>query len=407
MIALPKAQSLLVTENTAVIRSIARVIREVDLPPAGVIDEFITLERADAQDVLEKLIAIFERKDAAGAPGSAPVARPVAVRPITTPEGIPIPQNATAEVTAPNSVEISAGTLSEDSLIVGQIKLTADVRTNRIHVVTRPINMPFIRKLLREFDADVKFGEPSVRNLRFVSAADVLDAVVTAITDPGAKVDEAGTGAAAGRGGTGAGGGGASNRNQDLLGNRGGNSGGGQFGGGNGGGFSLSESLSTEERPIVPLVKIVGNTKIIADTRANSIVVLGNESVKEKVFRTLDLLDRRQPQVMMHTIIGELTLSAGEQFGVDYILRNGGRIGGSSITAPGTGSPGTPALRGTAAELHLTSAQGLFLQRKPTRLEPKQSAQPAEHHADRHGWRGWLERVRHCGQHTERSSHRP
>jgi type II secretory pathway component GspD/PulD (secretin) len=41
-------------------------------------------------------------------------------------------------------------------------------------------------------------------------------------------------------------------------------------------------------------VKIVGNTKIIADTRANSIVVLGNESVKEKVFRTLDLLDRRQ-----------------------------------------------------------------------------------------------------------------
>jgi hypothetical protein len=218
-----------------------------------VVDEFITLERADAKDVLEKLIAIFERKDATGAPGSTPVPRAVAVRPITTPEGIPIPQNATAEVTAPNSVEISAGTLSEDSLIVGQIKLTADVRTNRIHVVTRPINMPFIRKLLREFDADVRFGEPSVRSLRFVSAADVLDAVVSAITDPGAKVDDTGGAAGSqpgtGNRGTGAGG----NRGGgDLLGNRnGGGSGGGQFGGGNGGGFSLSE-VYHEERPIVP-----------------------------------------------------------------------------------------------------------------------------------------------------------
>ena len=39
--------------------------------------------------------------------------------------------------------------LSEDSLIVGKIKLEADVRTNRIHVVTRPINMPFIEQVDR------------------------------------------------------------------------------------------------------------------------------------------------------------------------------------------------------------------------------------------------------------------
>jgi Bacterial type II/III secretion system short domain. len=45
--------------------------------------------------------------------------------------------------------------LSEDSVIVGKIKLAPDVRTNRIHVITRPINMPFIRKLIAEFDANV------------------------------------------------------------------------------------------------------------------------------------------------------------------------------------------------------------------------------------------------------------
>ena len=38
--------------------------------------------------------------------------------------------------------------LSEESLIVGKIKLEADVRTNRIQVITRPINLPFIEKLI-------------------------------------------------------------------------------------------------------------------------------------------------------------------------------------------------------------------------------------------------------------------
>ena len=38
--------------------------------------------------------------------------------------------------------------LTEESVVVGKIKLSADVRTNRIHVITRPVNIPFIRKLI-------------------------------------------------------------------------------------------------------------------------------------------------------------------------------------------------------------------------------------------------------------------
>ena len=56
------------------------------------------------------------------------------------------------------------GILSEEAIIVGKIKVTADVRTNRIHVVTRPINMPFIRKLIGEFDANVEFAKPVTRH---------------------------------------------------------------------------------------------------------------------------------------------------------------------------------------------------------------------------------------------------
>ncbi len=86
------------------------------------------------------------------------------------------------------------GVLSEEAMIVGKIKLTADVRTNRIHVVTRPINMPFIRRLIREFDANVEFGKPVTRYLRYVSAGDVLPVLVQALTEPGVEAGAATTG---------------------------------------------------------------------------------------------------------------------------------------------------------------------------------------------------------------------
>ena len=82
--------------------------------------------------------------------------------------------------------DLSAFTaLSEDSIVVGKIKIAADVRTNRIHVITRPVNMPFIKKLISEFDANVEFGKPITRALRYISAADVLPVLVQALTEPG------------------------------------------------------------------------------------------------------------------------------------------------------------------------------------------------------------------------------
>src|SRR6202040_2425491 len=95
----------------------------------------------------------------------------------------------------PMSVEAGGGILSEEAIIVGKIKLTPDVRTNRIHVVTRPINMPFIRQLIHEFDANVEFAKPVTRYLKYISAGDVLPVLVQALTEPG---EEGGAGAAPG-----------------------------------------------------------------------------------------------------------------------------------------------------------------------------------------------------------------
>ena len=81
--------------------------------------------------------------------------------------------------------------------------------------------------------------------------------------------------------------------------------------------------------------------KLIADARANSIIVLGNREVVVKVEKILDEMDVKAPQVALSTVIGELTLNNDEQFGVDYFQRfvrfngpngNGGAAGVANNT---------------------------------------------------------------------------
>lgn len=330
---LPKAGALLITENTAMIRQVLRVIREIDMPPAEVASKFFELERGDAEDVQKKLEDILTKQNqqqAAGGPGNPRVAP--APRVATTPDGQPLPPG-TPTGDASTTIEISAGGPNEENIIVGKVKITADKRTNRIHVVTRPVNMPFIEKLIREFDANVKFGEPTVRPLKYVSAADVLEVAIKAISDPGAKDTDVG---GAGGGAPRPGGGMTQGSGGSLLGGNNNN----YDGGGGGGGLNVSEGLSTEAIDTKPDAVTVGNTRIIADKRANAIIVIGSEDIKKKLFAVIDELDKRAPQVMFHVVIGELNLTDSQQFGVDYIIRNAGLGLSPIVLNSGTGTDG-------------------------------------------------------------------
>jgi general secretion pathway protein D len=334
ILALPKASALLVTQNADIIRQLANVINQVDVAPAEVVSEFIKLDRADASKVSDMLKDIFEK-------GTESPTQP-GVRSVKVPGAIPQPQQAEGA---------GLSVLSEEAIIVGKIKLTPDVRTNRIHVVTRPINMPFIRELIHQFDANVEFAKPVTRYLKYVSAGDVLPVLVQALTEPGAE----GAGAVPGGGGLP----GASpqpQQQQQQQQRRGGATGtssylGDQTGIGTAGGSTLniSEELSTEPVNTTPQAVTVGNAKLIADQRANSIIVLGNREVVVKVEKILDRMDVQAPQVALSTVIGQLTLNNNEEFGVDYfakyhdrlvgVARNNGVFGANNPTVPGGFEP--------------------------------------------------------------------
>src|SRR5438552_10123263 len=283
ILALPKSSSLLVTQNADIIRRLASVIDQVDVAPAEVVSEFIKLERADATKVCEMLKDIFEKgTQAPSQPG---------IRSVRVPGAVP----------QPVPVETEAGELSglsEEAVVVGKIKLTPDVRTNRIHVVTRPINMPFVRQLIHEFDANVEFGKPVTRPLRYISAGEVLPVLVQALTEPGTE---------GGGGGAGAGGAlappAASPAGQQQQ-RRSGYSGTTPFSGGDtgtagGSTLNISEELSTQPVDTAPKAVVIGTAKLIADQRANSIIILGNREVVVKVEKILDEMDVKAPQVAL------------------------------------------------------------------------------------------------------------
>ncbi len=304
ILALPKSSSLLVTQNADIVRRLAGVIEQVDVAPAEVVSEFIKLDRADATKVCEMLKDIFEK---GGQPSTQPGIRSVKL-PGAVPQPVPVESEA-----------VGLAGLSEEAVVVGKIKLTPDVRTNRIHVVTRPINMPFIRQLIREFDANVEFAKPVTRPLKYISAADVLPVLVQALTEPGAATQPGAEGGATPsppaqpvRSAT------ATTVANPYTGgalststtSTGGTS-----------TLNISEELSTQPVDTVPKAVTVGNSKLIADQRSNSIIVLGNREVVVKVEKILDEMDVKAPQVALSTVIGELTLSNNEEFGVDYFAK--------------------------------------------------------------------------------------
>ena len=190
--------------------------------------------------------------------------------------------------------------LSEDSIVVGKIKIAADVRTNRIHVITRPVNMPFVKKLIAEFDANVEFGKPVTRALRYISAADVLPVLVQSLTEPGTN-QAAGADASSNP---------AAPQQQAQQNQRRttGTTGGFDSTSGSGGGQDFSEELSTQAVDTTPKAVTIGNAKIIADQRSNAIIVLGSSEIVMKVAKILDEMDVKAPQVALSTVIGELTL---------------------------------------------------------------------------------------------------
>ena len=161
--------------------------------------------------------------------------------------------------------------------------------------------MIIVEHLLEEFDADTPFATPVPRPLKFVIATDVLPILVQALSEPGS--DQNGTSntgtsspsTTSTRNSTGSNTGLNNNSSSNGFGSSSSSS-----GSSSGGSSDIGNGeLNTQSVDTKPTIAVVGSTKIIADPRANSIIVLGSaEGARQGVRYPRPA--RRAPQAGRH-----------------------------------------------------------------------------------------------------------
>ncbi len=330
--AVPNASAVVITENTSLIRKLIDLKKEIDKPSSQVATRFIKVRYADVTEIADTLTQLLTAQQSAQQ--TAGIQRAGAVPQGLPAGGIPTPGGAPA-----------AG---EET----PVQIIPDPRTNRIFAMGRPVDLIFVEGLVREFDVETSEKNFLRRKLRFLTVSDFLPIAGDALTrafsgtgDSGGGASPQGGAAGGGRQGSRTQGSSRQGSSRSTGGSTGANfgdsgSGGSSFGGGggrnSGGGGSggSSSSLGDSNVSSAPESVLVGRTLLVADNITNSVVVQGPPSALEIIQRLLDQIDVKPDQVMISTVIGQLTLSDGFSFGLDY-LRLGSKVAGRGGSGSG------------------------------------------------------------------------
>jgi type II secretion system protein D len=318
LVPVPVANQVLITENSTLIRRLIDVRNLIDIPAPEKKSEFIALQQANADRVVELITSILEKRQEASAGGGAKAATGQPAQP-----NVP----GLAGGAGSTGVTISGG----KSGFAGDIQLIADTRTNRILVIASPFDFTAIQALIQQFDIAVELTDPYEHALNYVAATDMLQILGDMLKEEG---DEDADSTAGGSQSTGTVSGG--------IGARGVVAGGASSSSSSSGRKADVLSEPGEEQAAESL--IVGKTKLIADNRANSILVIGQPEAKDKVKAILTKLDKKPMQVYLATVIGQLTLNNQDEFAVNILQKYiGGNRTGSASTMGGNRfiDPGT------------------------------------------------------------------
>jgi type II secretion system protein D len=333
LVPVPVANQVLITENSTLIRRLIQVRDLIDTPAPERKTDFIQLAQANADRVVELITQILEKREEKSGGTAAKAATGQSAQPGIP--GLPGAAGGSAGVTISGS----------KSGFAGDIQLIADTRTNRILVIASPFDFASISSLIKQFDIAVDLSDPYEQSLNYVAATDMLPILADMLAEEG---DEAG---ADGTGGS------------KSTGSVSGGIGAGRPVTGTSGGSSTTSSGKTadvlsepgEEQAAESLV--VGKTKLIADNRANSILVIGQPEARDKVKAILSKLDKKPMQVYLATVIGQLLVSNDDEFAVNILQKyiGGPRTGAASVAGGKPFISGTKTVYGTNVDGDPTS----------------------------------------------------
>lgn len=330
--AVPNASAVVITEKASLIKSLIDLKKSIDVPGSVQSSKFIPVQYADVTEIATTLTELLTAQQTTQK--TAGVQR-------TDVGGAPPVAGATGQAAA-------SGGAGEET----PVQILPEPRTNRIFAMGRPVDLIFVEGLIREFDVPSSEKTFLNRKLRFLKVSEFLPIAGDAITRAFTGTGEGGGGGSSAGGSSAAGGtqssrtqstnrstSGSSSRSSRSSGSSGSSSGfggsssgfggssGGSSGFGGSGGGGGGSSISAGDENFAPESVLVGRTQLVADNITNSIVAQGPPSALEIIERLLDQLDVKPDQVMISTVIGQLTLNNSMETGVDYLYRGNDVVG--------------------------------------------------------------------------------
>jgi general secretion pathway protein D len=322
---------LLITENANIVKQLVAIKEVIDSPAtaSSLVTKFIALKFADAATVAQIVQATLDAQ-----------AQERETKGITTIRGqsTSAPQQGggdnrggdTRSSQQPQQIQVSTQFRGDPNQgqpkVRASSQVVADTRLNTLLVVAEADDYAYILSLISEFDKPLEVPMPYERKLKNVYSIDVIAVLADLLKEAvGGTTQLPGGGTLAQQQQQLA-----TSSNQFLTGRTATGARGGTFSTSTattgattttGGVSSRPDLLVESEEDNAPISVLINKTRVIADPLANSIIVIGPKEDQDKVDMLLDKLDRKPPQVYLSTVIGQLTLGDGFQFGVDYLQK--------------------------------------------------------------------------------------
>ena len=308
--------AILVTDTQENVNRMLEIIKELDVP-IPIQDE--TFERqikfAKATDIktyLETIVTESQKENqkagaapkSSGSPGFAKTSAPPQPTRLLNLNNRPGLNKPEPPPSTPNAVLTAAISDADRGMIRGKVLIVADERSNKLIIITAKTNMDFFDKVITALDVETtpEFDVDVVR-LKYAEAEDVekmLNDLIGASSSSSQSKNNQNNPNAAKSGAT------------------------------------TTRSLTQGNAPTPPRPAGASssassnsnlgelnkdNVKILADKRINSIVVMARKTDMAAIKRVIGEMDLKLSQVLIETVIIEVTLGDDLQTGVDWVQR--------------------------------------------------------------------------------------
>ena len=310
-----RTNSILITDTWQNIQRMAEIVRSIDIATPVLENVFVKqIKNASATDIktaLEQIVQESQKQLEKDKGANSNTAAQPALRPAGTPllgasrllnRNQPQPQQPTAVESVVTSISDA-----DRGMIRGKVLIIADERSNKLVIITQKSNMDFFDKVIEQLDVETTPDTVvKVYRLKYADSEDVSD-MINDLIGNSAKSSNSSRG------------------NQNANARNGQNSN--ITRGGNNRNTTQPKSANQRSGEAKAGELTKDNTTVLSDKRINGLVVMTEKELVPTIESIIESMDVKLSQVLIETVIIEVTLGDDLKTGVDWV-RNG-RYSGS------------------------------------------------------------------------------